>query len=57
VNIIAGASRGVGRATAVRLARDFAADVGLARDGWPEDVADAVAFLFVRWIKGSALRV
>ena len=57
MNIIAGASRGVGRATAVRLARDFAAGVGRVGYGQPEDVDDAVAFLFVRWITGSALRV
>ena len=38
----------------------FAAEVGIARYGQPEDVANAVAFLFApdsHWITGTALRV
>ncbi len=38
----------------------FAAEVGIARYGQPEDVANASAFLFApdsRWITGAALRV
>lgn len=38
----------------------FAAEVGIARYGQPEDVANAVAFLFApesHWISGTALRV
>ena len=38
----------------------FATEVGIARYGQPEDVANAVAFLFApdsKWITGTALRV
>jgi 3-oxoacyl-[acyl-carrier protein] reductase len=38
----------------------FAAEVGIARYGEPEDIANAIAFLFAKdsqWITGSALRV
>ena len=38
----------------------FAAEVGIARYGQPEDIANAVAFLFApnsHWITGTALRV
>ncbi len=38
----------------------FAAEVGIARYGQPDDVANAVAFLFApdsQWITGAALRV
>lgn len=38
----------------------FAAEVGITRHGQPEDIANAVAFLFApdsHWIKGTALRV
>ena len=38
----------------------FAAEVGIARYGQPEDVANAFAFLFApgsRWITGTAIRV
>ena len=38
----------------------FATEVGIARYGEPEDIANAIAFLFARdsqWITGSALRV
>jgi 3-oxoacyl-[acyl-carrier protein] reductase len=38
----------------------FAAEVGIARYGQPEDVANAIALLFApdsRWITGTALRV
>lgn len=38
----------------------FAAEVGIARYGQPEDIANAIAFLFAagsRWIAGTALRV
>jgi len=45
VAIITGASSGIGRATALRLARDFAALVLVARDrGGLEDVANAIHF-------------
>jgi len=38
----------------------FAAEVGIARYGQPEDIANAIAFLFAaesHWITGTALRV
>ncbi len=38
----------------------FAAEVGIARYGQPDDIANAVAFLFTpdsHWITGTALRV
>ena len=38
----------------------FAAEIGIARYGQPEDIANAVAFLFApdsRWITGTALRI
>lgn len=38
----------------------FAAEVGIARYGQPDDIANAIAFLFApdsQWVTGSALRV
>lgn len=38
----------------------FAAEVGIARYGQPDDIANAIAFLFAPesfWITGTALRV
>lgn len=38
----------------------FAAEVGIARYGQPEDIANAIAFLFSaesQWLTGAALRI
>jgi NAD(P)-dependent dehydrogenase (short-subunit alcohol dehydrogenase family) len=73
VAIVTGASQGIGRATAVRLAKDFSngmtveeatkifpEEAGISRYGTPEEVADLMAFLVspaAKWLTGTSVRI
>jgi NAD(P)-dependent dehydrogenase (short-subunit alcohol dehydrogenase family) len=62
VAIVTGASQGIGRATAIRVARDFQAVVlaGVARYGEPEEIAGLMAYLVskeARWLTGASVRM
>ena len=64
--IVTGASQGIGRATAIRLAGDFdsvvlaARQAGIARYGEPEEIAGLMAYMVskeARWLTGASIRM
>jgi NAD(P)-dependent dehydrogenase (short-subunit alcohol dehydrogenase family) len=72
VAIVTGASQGIGRPTALRLARDFSVvvlvarnkeslgeEAGINRFGKPEEITDLLGYLVstaARWMKGASVR-